>query len=126
MGVKKNSAVFAGKWKYAENYGYGKAEGEVVLKQEGNQVSGKIIFTDRTSDEEIAMIQEVLKGEVDGVKLHLNAVEFDIIHADFKIDYMLDNWFGVLVDENTIRGISMDEQGVEGNFIFERMPQGEK
>jgi len=36
-----------GKWKYKENYGFGIAEGELYLKQEGELLSGKIVFTDK-------------------------------------------------------------------------------
>ena len=47
-----------GKWKYKEDYGYGVAEGELFLKQEGNDLSGRIIFTDKLEGEEGYMVQE--------------------------------------------------------------------
>ena len=46
-----------GKWKYTENYGYGTAEGELYLKQDGKKLSGKIVFTDNLEGEEPYMIQ---------------------------------------------------------------------
>ena len=33
-----------GKWRYQEEYGYGMTEGELVLTQEGEQLSGRIIL----------------------------------------------------------------------------------
>lgn len=110
-----------GKWRYFENYGYGVAEGELYLKQEGKQLSGRIVFSDRLKGEVAYMIQEFLKGEIDGRKVKLEAEEFDIIHADFSIDYELDSWFGLLVDDTTIKGVSVDEQGVEGHFEFVKL-----
>ena len=110
-----------GKWKYIENYGYGVSEGEVYIKQENDQLSGRIVFTDKLDGEHPYMIQEFLKGSIEGCKVRLEAVEFDIIHSDFSITYELDSWFGLLVDENTIKGVSVDGQGVEGYFEFTRV-----
>lgn len=110
-----------GKWKYVENYGYGIAEGELFLKQEGDLLSGRIVFTDKLEEEEPYMIQEFLTGEIDELKIRLDAQEFDIIHADHQIVYELDSWFGVLVDECTIKGVSMDDQGIEGHFVFTKI-----
>lgn len=107
-----------GKWKYFENYGYGVAEGELYLKQEGKQLSGRIVFTDRLKGEAPYMIQEFLKGCLEERKVRLEAREFDIIHADFSVSYELDSWFGLLVDDKTIKGVSVDDQGIEGYFEF--------
>ena len=103
-----------GKWRYIENYGYGVAEGELYLKQKGQMLAGRIVFTDKVEGESSYMIQEFLKGELEGRKVRLEAVEFDIIHSEFPITYQLDHWFGLLVDDNTIKGVSKDGQGVEG------------
>lgn len=110
-----------GKWRYIENYGYGVAEGELYLKQEGNRLSGRIVFSDKLEGEDAYMIQEFLTGEIDGRKIRLDATEFDIIHAEYKVSYELDSWFGVLVDDMTIKGVSSDDQGVEGYFEFEKV-----
>lgn len=107
-----------GKWKYFENYGYGVAEGELYLKQKGKQLSGRIVFTDRLKGEAPYMIQEFLEGKLDGRKVHLESKEFDIIHADYTVNYELDSWFGLLVDDMTIKGVSVDDQGIEGYFEF--------
>lgn len=109
-----------GKWKYIENYGYGVAEGELYLRQTGNELTGRIVFSDRLEGENPYMIQEFLRGSLEGRKIRLEATESDIIHADFPIVYELDSWFGLLVDEHTIKGVSVDDQGVEGYFEFEK------
>ncbi|MCM1031444.1 MAG: hypothetical protein NC410_08420 [Oscillibacter sp.] len=112
-----------GKWRYREEYGYGMTEGELVLTQEGEQLSGRIIFTDRMDDEEEYMIQEFVRGWVRDRKVKLEAYEYDIIHSEHEVVYELDCWFGILLDEGTIKGISEDDQGVEGYFVFERMEE---
>ena len=73
-----------GKWRYIENYGYGVAEGELYLKQKGQTLAGRIVFTDKVEGESSYMIQEFLKGELEGRKVRLEAVEFDIIHSELK------------------------------------------
>lgn len=113
-----------GKWKYVENYGYGVAEGELYLKQKGKQLSGKIVFSDKLEGEESYMIQEFLTGEINERKVRLDATEFDIIHSECRISYELDSWFGILVDDTTIKGMSSDDQGVQGFFVFERIVSG--
>lgn len=110
-----------GKWKYFENYGVGTAEGELYLKQENAKLTGRVVFTDRMEQGKPYMLQEFLVGSVDGRKVRLEAVEVDIIHADFPVTYELDRWFGLLVDDRTIKGVSTDDQGVEGNFQFEKV-----
>ncbi len=110
-----------GKWKYIENYGYGVAEGELYLRQNGQHLSGRIVFSDKVEGETSYMIQEFLEGEVDGRKVRLDAVEFDIIHSEVAITYELDHWFGLLLDAQTIKGVSKDRQGVEGYFEFEKV-----
>lgn len=110
-----------GKWRYFENYGNGVAEGELYLKQEGKELSGRIVFSDRLKGEVPYMIQEFLTGIQEKKKVKLEATGFDVIHADFPVSYELDYWFGLLVDETTIRGVSRDEQGIEGYFVFEKL-----
>lgn len=110
-----------GKWRYFENYGYGVAEGELYLKQEGVRLSGRIVFSDRLKGEVPYMIQEFLTGNLEERKVKLEATAYDIIHSDFPVNYELDSWFGLLVDDTTIRGVSRDDQGVEGYFIFEKI-----
>lgn len=57
-----------GKWRYIENYGYGVAEGELYLKQKGQTLAGRIVFTDKVEGESSYMIQEFLKENWKDVK----------------------------------------------------------
>ena len=117
---KISNVDLTGKWKYKEDYGYGVAEGELFLKQEGYDLSGRIIFTDKLEGEEGYMLQEFLVGRLEEHKVKLDAEVFDIIHSEHEIEYELDSWFGILVDADTIVGVSKDGQGIEGKFTFTR------
>ena len=47
-----------GKWRYIENYGYGVAEGELYLKQKGQTLAGRIVFTDKVEDRDRCAAQK--------------------------------------------------------------------
>lgn len=50
-----------GKWRYIENYGYGVAEGELYLKQKGQTLAGRIVFTDKVEGREFLYDTRVFK-----------------------------------------------------------------
>ena len=112
--------TLTGKWKYKESYAHGEISGELLLKQEGEQLSWKIVLTDQTTEGDSFMIQEVLSGTVNESKMKLEALEVDVIHSEHALDYNLDKWFGIRVDEHTIVGVNIDVQNIEGYFIMER------
>lgn len=116
----KKGIDLKGKWHYTENYGFGLAKGVMHIYQNGDTIEGKIIFTDTVYGETSFMIQESLEGRVEGDKLFLRAVDFDVIHADEELSYELDSWEGDVLSETLIRGISTDEQGIEGEFEFKK------
>lgn len=120
---QKKIESLTGKWLYEEDYGYGSAKGELLLIQEGKKLSGKIIFSENVEDEETFMIQEKLEGEIILNRIRLKAIEYDIIHADSEVSYELDSWDGMLINETTIEGDSIDEQGVSGSFKFEKVTE---
>ena len=70
-----------GKWRYIENYGYGVAEGELYLKQKGQTLAGRIVFTDKVEGESSYMIQEFLKGELEGRKVRLPSSSTSFIRS---------------------------------------------
>ena len=120
---QKKIESLTGKWLYEENYGYGSAKGELLLTQNGKILSGKIIFSENVEDEETFMIQEKLEGEITLNRIRLKATEYDIIHSDTEISYELDSWNGMLINETTIEGDSLDDQGVSGSFKFEKVTE---
>jgi hypothetical protein len=111
----------SGKWKYKEDYGYGLANGELHLTQEGLKVKGRIIFTDSLHDSAPFMIQEFVEGVIINNKLVIDAVDWDIIHSETEVVYELDSWCGDIISDNLIKGSSLDDQGIEGSFEFEKI-----
>jgi len=118
---QKKIESLTGKWIYEEDYGYGIARGELLLVQKGRKLSGKIIFSENVDSENTFMIQELLEGEIVQNKVIIKATEYDVIHADFEIRYELDSWTGMLINETTIEGDSIDKQGITGSFRFTKL-----
>jgi len=111
----------SGKWLYEEDYSYGKAKGELFLKQIGRRLIGKIIFLENIETSNSVMVQEFLEGEINGSRIILQATEYDIIHCEGTVAYELDCWKGVMLNEYTIEGESLDSQGIYGSFIFQKV-----
>ena len=111
-------ADLTGTWKYTEEYTRGNANGELYLRQEGDKLSGRVVFADHLKGEEPYMIQEFMEGTIEGRKVKLKATGYDVIHAEMEVDYDLDEWVGLVLNEGTIKGVSADKQGVDGNFVL--------
>ena len=116
-----NVINLSGKWKYKEDYGYGLANGELHISQEGNKIQGRIIFTDNIHEEKEFMIQEFVEGVVLESKIVIDAIAWDVIHSENEIIYELDSWCGDIVSSELIRGESIDKQGIEGKFEFTKI-----
>ncbi len=118
---EKKIESLTGKWIYEEDYGYGTAQGELLLIQKGRKLSGKIIFSENVESPETFMIQEIIEGEIIQNRIKIKAIEYDIIHSDYEIRYELDSWDGMLINETTIEGDSIDNQGIAGSFRFSKL-----
>jgi len=118
---EKKIESLTGKWIYEEDYGYGTAQGELILVQEGKKLSGKIIFSENADSNETFMIQEKIEGEINQNRIKIRATEYDIIHDDYDIRYELDSWEGMMINETMIEGESLDDQGVAGSFRFTKI-----
>jgi hypothetical protein len=118
---EKKIESLTGKWIYEEDYGYGTAKGELLLEQNGKKLSGKIIFCENADSEDTFMIQENIEGEIIKNRIKIKAIDFDVIHSEYEIRYELDSWEGMLINETTIEGESLDEQGIAGNFRFSKL-----
>ena len=119
--VKNSKMNLSGKWNYKENYSNGTSVGLLIIEHVDDLIMGHIIFSDKVRGETPYMIREFVKGSVKDSRIKLVATEYDIIHSDFELTYELDRWFGTIKTENLILGASLDDQGIEGRFRFERV-----
>ena len=117
----KSTLDLTGTGSYEEEYTNGKAKGELYLRQEGEKLSGRVVFTDQIQGEEPYMIQEFMEGSISGRKIKLEAKAYDVIHSESEICYDLDRWIGVVLRDHYITGMSTDKQQADGYFTLKKL-----
>ena len=110
----------AGKWSYREDFGLGKSEGEVILFQTGNKVSGKFIFTEKVENDYEILVTETVEGTFFENRLLLESTEVKALQDEKEIEYLPNNFEVFLVSESKLVGSTYDCENVCGVFVMEK------
>ena len=109
-----------GTWQFFELFENGFDHGYAVLRQNGNEIDGTISYREFIADDVDFLISVDVEGEVqDEETFVLFGKTMEIFAPD--IEYNFDDRRGTMLDDNTIEGDSMDEQGQGGHFFMRRM-----
>lgn len=108
-----------GSWKLEEIYDFGSTTSVAYLVQAGNKVIGQIMIFDIMDDGTEQVIQESVSGSVQGNNFFLYGTDIKIIKGKSG-DYFIDEWEGVILNNNEIAGSSEDKAGTTGEFIMLR------
>ena len=108
-----------GSWKLEEIYDFGSTTSVAYLVQAGNKVIGQIMIFDIMDDGTEQVIQESVSGSVQGKNFFLYGTDIKIIKGKSG-DYFIDEWEGVILNNNEIAGSSEDKAGTTGEFIMLR------
>lgn len=81
-------------------------------------MSGRIIFTDKLEGEEGYMLQEFLVGRLEEHKVKLVPKSLILFIPNTRSSTSWIVGLGILVDADTIVGVSNVGQGIEGKFTF--------
>lgn len=108
-----------GFWKYEEHFKYGKSEGYVRFYVENDSTMAELNGREIVDDEAEFYYKETFSLSE---KNHQPAligvfVEFD----DPDIDFYLDDWTIIHLEDNLIIAESNDDQGVSGTVILQKM-----
>lgn len=109
----------SGRWSFTEDFGFGKDEGFVELTQEGENIKGIFVYTERIEGENPFRVQQEVEGTFKAKKLSVTGTAVEILDSDFEIEYHLDTWEGILNDKNQIVGHSYDNHECFGVFVME-------
>ena len=109
-----------GRWKFQEDFGFGKDSGVAVLNQSGTRVKGVLRFTEQIEGEETFIVKQEVSGRIDGNKINLKSHSCEILFSDEDIIYELDTWEGEIMPDGKIIGNSQDSEGTGGAFTMER------
>ena len=112
-----------GTWKYSEDFSQEDSEGELVLTQEGNVLSGTLRHTETPIEGDSYIIEQKMEGVYDNEdkSFTLKASTFTVLEAKDDILYELDSFVAQVMNEDLIVGTSEDKQGVLGVFSFKRI-----
>lgn len=109
-----------GRWKFQEDFGFGKDSGYAELSQTGINIKGVLRFTEQIEGEETFVVKQEVSGQIDGNKINLKSHSCEILFSDEEIIYELDTWEGEIMPDGRIIGNSEDSEGTGGAFSMER------
>jgi len=116
---KTDMQNISGRWSFNEDFGFGKDEGFAEFTQEGENLKGVLVYTERIEGDTPFRVQQEIEGTFDGQQLKLAGTAVEILDAEEEIEYHLDCWEGILNDKNQIVGHSYDDHECFGVFVME-------
>jgi hypothetical protein len=109
-----------GRWRFEEDFGFGKDSGYAEIDQKGKQLKGVLRFSEQIDGEETFIVKQEVTGRIAGTKINLKSHSCEILFSDEDIIYELDTWKGEIVPNGKIVGNSLDSEGTGGSFVMER------
>ncbi|MBS2097277.1 hypothetical protein [Carboxylicivirga linearis] len=110
-----------GQWSFFEQFEAGFDMGYALLKQDGNKITGSLIYTEYIYDDGQFMIDIEVAGELDNNQLLLKGVCYTVLESPYEIEYCLDDRIAEISDPYRIEGHSVDDQDLEGRFVLRRL-----
>ena len=108
-----------GRWTFNEDFGFGKDEGFAEFTQEGDSITGVVVYTERIDDETPFRVQQEVEGNFDGVNFKVTGTKVELLDVENQFEYHLDIWEGILNANNQIVGHSYDDHDCFGVFVME-------
>ncbi len=109
-----------GRWRFEEDFGFGKDSGYAEIDQKGKHLKGILRFTEQIDGEETFIVKQEVTGKIIGTKVNLKSHSCEILFSDEDIIYELDTWVGEFLPNGKIVGNSLDSEGTGGSFVMER------
>ncbi len=111
--------TISGRWSFNEDFGFGKDEGFAEFKQDGENITGVLVYTERIEGDTPFRVQQDILGTFNGQELKITGTAVEILDSEEEIEYHLDTWEGILNDKNQIVGHSYDDHECFGVFVME-------
>ena len=113
--------TISGRWSFTEDFGFGKDEGFAEFTQEGENITGVLVYTERIEGETPFRVQQDIEGTFNGQELKITGTAVEILDAEEEIEYHLDSWEGIMNENKQIVGHSYDEHECFGVFVMEKI-----
>ena len=109
----------SGRWSFNEDFGFGKDEGFAEFTQEGEKLTGVVVYTERIEGETPFRVQQEVEGSFDGNNFSVSGTKVELLDCEKQFEYNLDTWEGILNPNNQIVGHSFDDHECFGVFVME-------
>ena len=109
----------SGRWSFTEDFGFGKDEGFTELTQEGENIKGVFVYTERIEGETPFRVQQEVEGMFKDNKLKVKGTAVEVLDSEIEFEYHLDTWEGILNGNGQIVGHSYDNHESFGVFVME-------
>ncbi len=113
----------SGKWRFKEDFGFGKDEGYAELMHSGDVINGNLEYTEFIENENSFKVKCELEGKVENNSVIFNVTKFKILSSAEPIEYYPEQREGIVNANGQIVGSSEDEQGICGVFVFDRFQE---
>jgi len=110
-----------GCWHFKEKFDFGVKEGEARLFQEGDTISGNLIFREITDEEDSIIVRVSIIGFFRNGKVILNDSAHSVLVGGTDDDYLSEEREGVLNIQGQIIGSVIDKDAVAGVFVMNRI-----
>lgn len=111
----------AGKWLFQEDFETGVNSGFAHIEQDEDRISGKLELKEQLHDEEPIDVVLNFEGLIMGNKIIFKGNDFRLVNGPDDCEYALDSWEGILNSEGKIVGSSIDQEGICGVFLMEKV-----
>ncbi|PZX13582.1 hypothetical protein LX69_02615 [Breznakibacter xylanolyticus] len=120
MIMKKKPIDITGVWHFREDFGYGVDEGEMTIRQNGQKITGSMVYEERIEGDVPFVVCVDIEGFLIGEQVKFKAVGYELFDVEGDWEFNLEDRIGWIYDNEQIRGSSIDEDGIEGQFIMRR------
>jgi len=68
-----------GRWRFEENFGFGKDNGYAEINQRGKHLKGVLRFSEQIDGEETFIVKQEIAGKINGTKIDLKSHSCEIL-----------------------------------------------
>lgn len=110
-----------GFWHYKEELNYGEKVGESRLFQDGNALSGSLVFKEILNNGNYMIVRVSISGIISDENITLNDTGYTILTKTSDFDYLPKEREGVLNTQGQIVGSVTDKDVISGVFVMYKL-----
>jgi hypothetical protein len=110
-----------GFWHFKEEFEFGEKDGEARLFQDGNAISGSLIFSEKTDDGDSMIVRVSILGFLREDKIIMNDSGHTVLIGGADDEYLSEEREAILNIQGQIVGSVIDKDAVGGVFVMNKI-----